>query len=269
MELRLKRFEIERIKSDKVVVMIGKRGTGKSEVLKAIMENHADIPLGVVVSPTEMANKYFAPFVPGVFIHDKYTPALVANLVDRQKKLTSQAAGAPGTVDPRAFLVLDDCMYDPTWTKDENIRYIFLNGRHVKLMMLITQQYVLGIGPQLRGNVDFVFVMRENIINNRKRLYDNYAGMFPSFDIFQQVLEQCTNNYECLVIDNTVQSNKLEDQVFWYKADVDRPPFKMCSPQYWQLSKDIDRRSTRKEPEVFDLERLRKASSHRIKVIKK
>ena len=31
-------------------------------------------------------------------------------------------------------------------------------------------------------------------------------------------MDQCTENYECLVISNNAKSNKLEDQIFWYKA---------------------------------------------------
>ena len=43
--------------------------------------------------------------------------------------------------------------------------------------------------------------------------------MFPSFEMFCQVMDQCTENYECLVINNNAKSNKLTDQVFWYKAE--------------------------------------------------
>jgi hypothetical protein len=41
-------------------------------------------------------------------------------------------------------------------------------------------------------------------------------------------MDQCTNNYECLVIDNTSSSNSLTDQVFWYKAEP-QSDFKMQS----------------------------------------
>jgi hypothetical protein len=33
-------------------------------------------------------------------------------------------------------------------------------------------------------------------------------------------MNQCTENYGCLVIDNTKDSINLENMVFWYKADV-------------------------------------------------
>jgi hypothetical protein len=77
--------------------------------------------------------------------------------------------------------------------------------------------------------------LRENIISNRRRIYDNYAGMFPTFDAFCQVMDQCTQNYECLVIDNTSQSSKLEDCIFWYKADI-HPEFRIGAPEFWQHS---------------------------------
>jgi hypothetical protein len=48
-------------------------------------------------------------------------------------------------------------------------------------------------------------------------------------------MDQCTENFECLVICNNVNSNKLEDQVFWYKA-TPHPDFKLCSPEFWAHS---------------------------------
>ena len=66
-------------------------------------------------------------------------------------------------------------------------------------------QYALGVPPNLRTNIDFVFILRENYVSNRKRLYEHYAGMFPTFEIFCQVMDQCTEDYNCLVIDNSAK----------------------------------------------------------------
>jgi len=57
--------------------------------------------------------------------------------------------------------------------------------------------------------------------------------MFTNFEIFNQVMNQCTENYECLVIDCKTQINKIEDQVFWYKASP-RPNFKIGSQLFWE-----------------------------------
>ena len=115
------------------------------------------------------------------------------------------------------------------------MRSVFMNGRHYKLLFLLTMQFALGIPPNLRTNIDYVFILRENYVSNRKRLYEHYAGMFPSFETFCQVMDQCTENYECLVINNNAKSNKLTDQVFWYKAEP-HDDFRICSQQAWEFS---------------------------------
>ena len=239
MNLELRKFDMSEIKDDKVVVLIGKRDTGKSFLCKDILYHHQEIPVGQVISGTEGANQFYSKIVPKLFIHDEFKADIIQNMLKRQKMLIEKnfQSGENGIVDPRAFLILDDCLYDNTWAKDKWMRSVFMNGRHYKLLFLLTMQYALGIPPNLRTNIDYVFILRENYVSNRKRLYDHYAGMFPNFEMFCQVMDQCTENYECLVINNNAKSNKLTDQVFWYKAE-ERPDFKIGADSYWAFSKE-------------------------------
>ena len=64
-------------------------------------------------------------------------------------------------------------------------------------------------------------------------------------------MNQCTENFECLVIDNNAKSNKLEDQVFWYKASQ-RPDFRLFSPELWAHSAANMRDRDEQEEEEFD-----------------
>ena len=237
--LNLKKFDMNEIKDDKVVVLIGKRDTGKSFLCRDILFRHRGIPVGQVISGTEGANQFYSKMVPKLFIHDEFKADIVENILKRQKimieKINQAGGGADQSIDPRAFLILDDCLYDNSWAKDKNMRSVFMNGRHFKLLFLLTMQYALGIPPNMRTNIDYVFILRENYVSNRKRLYEHYAGMFPTFEMFCQVMDQCTENYECLVINNNAKSNKLSDQVFWYKAEP-RPEFKIGGASYWDYS---------------------------------
>ena len=238
MSLHLKKFDIRKIPKNSVVVFIGKRNTGKSFLVKDLLYYLRDIPIGTVISGTEGANAFYSKIVPGLFIHDEYRPDIIANALKRQKLIVTkvrqeQQSYGNSNIDPYAFIILDDCLYDNSWTKDSNVRSLFMNGRHYSVLFLITMQFALGIPPNLRGQVDYVFILRENYISNRKRIYDHYAGMFPTFEIFCQVMDQCTENYECLVIDNTSKSNKIEDQVYWYKASS-HEAFKIGAPEFWQ-----------------------------------
>ena len=237
MNLELKKFNMSDIKDDKVVVLIGKRDTGKSFLCKDILYHHKSIPVGQVISGTEGANQFYSKIVPKLFIHGEFKPEIVQNMLKRQRLMIDQINGGNQEIDPRAFLILDDCLYDNSWAKNKDMRSVFMNGRHYKLLFLLTMQYALGIPPNLRTNIDYVFILRENYVSNRKRLYEHYAGMFPTFEMFNQVMDQCTENYECLVINNNAKSNKLTDQVFWYKADA-RPDFKIGADPYWQYSND-------------------------------
>jgi|TARA_B110000208_G_C11790670_1_gene437371 hypothetical protein len=232
MEIQMTKFDMNKIKDDKVVVLIGKRNTGKSFLCKDILYHHRDIPCGQVISGTEAANEFYSSLVPKLFIHEEYQDSIVNNVLKRQRMMIDKVK-SQSNIDPRLFVVFDDCLYDNKWVKNKDVRSLFMNGRHWKVLFMITMQYALGIPPNLRTNIDYVFILRENYVSNRKRLYEHYAGMFPTFEMFCQVMDQCTENYECLVIDNNAQSNKLEDQVFWYKA-CERGEFKIGADDYWK-----------------------------------
>ena len=92
-------------------------------------------------------------------------------------------------------------------------------------------QFSLGIPPELRSNFDYIFLLAEDFISNRKRLYEHYAGMFPSFDIFTQVFNDITEDFGCMVINNRIHSKNITDKVFWYKAKP-VPDFKLGSSKF-------------------------------------
>ena len=202
MTLELKKFDMRNISfkpnenKGPVVVLIGRRDTGKSFLVKDLLFNHQDIPIGTVISGTESGNNFYSDHVPKLFIHDEYNTAIIENILKRQKGVLKeinkeQQQYGRSSIDPRAFVILDDCLFDASWTKDKIMRLLFMNGRHWKIMLVITMQYPLGIPPNLRTNIDYVFILREPYITNRKRIYENYAGMFPTFESFCQVMDQC------------------------------------------------------------------------------
>jgi hypothetical protein len=244
MKLELRKFDITKLRDDSVVLYIGPRNSGKSTNLFDTMRYHTSIPIGVTISGTEGANHSFERVMPKMLIYEEYDSSIVEKFLDRQKKIMDQVNAEKkkygrSDLDPRAFLILDDCMYDNSWTQEKSIRYIFLNGRHLKIFCLLTMQYCMGIPPALRANVDYIFINRNNMVKEREKIYHQYAGMFPSFDVFNTVMNQTTENYECLVIDKKSQSNRLEDQVFWYKADQS-VNYRLCSRELWNIQEAHD-----------------------------
>jgi hypothetical protein len=268
MNLELKKFDMRSItfkaneSKGPVVVLIGRRDTGKSFLVRDLLYYHQDIPIGTVISGTEEGNGFYGKLVPKLFIHNEYNTAIIENILKRQKQVIKQINRElqqfnRTTIDPRTFVILDDCLYDNSWSRDKLMRCLFLNGRHWKVMLVITMQFALGIPPALRTNIDYVFILRDPYISNRRRIYENYAGMFPTFEAFCQIMDQCTENYECLVINNNTKSNKLQDQIFWYKADG-HGDFRLGSREFWELSKQVN---DDEEEDQYDPNSVRKKSA--------
>lgn len=249
MSLNLSRFDMKNIKFDPkkshgpVIVLIGRRDTGKSFLVKDLLYNIGqDIPFGTVISGTEAGNGFYGELVPKILIHHEYDTSIVDTILERQQTVIKAINNENKTygrceIDGRTFLILDDCLYDNKWSRDKIMKMLFMNGRHWKIMLIITMQYPLGVPPNLRTNIDYTFILREPYIRNKKIIYENYAGMFPTFDSFCQIMDACTENYECLVISNNAKSNKLVDQIFWYKAK-DNGKFKLCLQEFWDKSKN-------------------------------
>ncbi len=238
-EIKLKKFNMNQIEKNQVCVFIGKRNTGKSFCVKDLLYHHQDIPIGTVISSTEEANRFFGDFIPPLFIHGDFDSAILESVFNRQREMKHKKEQDPyryKDLNMNAFLVFDDLMFDSSkWIRDKNVSRMFMNGRHYNILFLLTMQYPLGIPPLLRTSIDWIFIFRESYVSNRDRLYKNYAGMFPSFEIFCQVMDQMTEDFGCLVIHNSSRSNKLEDQVFFYKAN-EHPPFRLCNEQVWAYS---------------------------------
>ena len=275
MSLEMRKFNMREItfkpneNKGPVIVMIGRRDTGKSFLVRDLLFYHQDISFGTVISVKDAENGFYSAHVPRLFIHEEYNTVLIENILRRQKTVLKQmnkevASYNRTTIDPRAFVILDDCLYDQSWTRDKMMRLLFMNGRHWKIMLIITMQYPLGIPPNLRTNIDYVFILREPYLTNRKRIWENYASMFPTLEAFCAVMDQTTENYECLVINNNSKSNKLNDQIFWYKAE-NHPDFRLGSKEFWDISKNM---GSDDEDEAYDPSKSKKKTGPTINVKK-
>lgn len=204
------------------ICMIAKRNSGKSWVCRCILKHFSYLPGGVIIAPTDRMSSFYGKFFPSLYIHYKYSTELLREILFRQetiidKAITKYKKGKK--LDPRAFLIMDDCLATKgTWANDPQIAEVFLNGRHYQLLFILTMQFPLGIKPELRGNFDYIFLLADDYFSNQKKLFDHYAGIFPSFDIFRQVFLQITCNYGCMVIVRKGNSPNILDKVFKYKA---------------------------------------------------
>ena len=79
--------------------------------------------------------------------------------------------------------------------------------------------------------------------------------MFPSFDIFQQVFSEVTEDYGVMVIDNRIHSKNITDKIFWYKAKK-VPTFKIGTKKFRDFHNKSYNENWDKNIEVFNPESL-------------
>jgi len=232
---KLRKFEMSSMQDDKTVLLLGKRNTGKSTLLEDILYHLStafDIGFGMTL--TQDTARSFAKFMPESLIHNKgVRTEKLEEIIDMLRKITE--ADDTGTDKVKVYGVLDDVASQKGIFNSETMRDIFMNGRHYHVFFVILLQYVMDIGPSIRSQIDYVFILRCTGVDDRKKIYKNFFGIFPDFETFERVFDQCTEGFDCIVLDNTVRSNKIEDCVFWYRAQPRPPNFRLCNRETWKL----------------------------------
>lgn len=247
MRLKVQQFNPDNLKPYRIMLYVGRRGSGKSSLLRDILYRISDkVDFGLAFSPTEESLSAFREIMPEAWIYSSFSQSKLEQMLDMQRQLGKQGK------QRHLFLIMDDCMYDKKIMKSVCMRDLFMNGRHLKITLCFAVQYLMDISPDLRSNIDYVFSMNEKIISNKAKLYKYFYGMFEKYEDFSRTLDRCTENFSSMVLDNTAKTSDISDTVFWYRASLDLPPFKMGKPIYWKLAEatrksDADRLKEERE----------------------
>lgn len=239
--MKMKRGDMPRI------MAYGPSGSGKSSLILEILYYNQDVPFVSVMCPTEKFNHTYRDTVPPMFIHD-FNKETMKQFIHRQEFISDKCENDPvyRDVDPRGIYVFDDCLHKiKKIREDEDIDFMFIAGRHVSMCPIFALQDPIGLSPIQRGQLSFTFIFYEPLQTNREKLYQHYAGVFPTKQCFFEVLDKVTQSYGCLVIDNTnKQARSLDEKVFWYrtKPTTTLKRFRTCDPVYWNMkpSDEVD-----------------------------
>lgn len=203
MNMNVEKFEPGEISATKTILIIGKRGSGKTTLLSDIafhIQQHCDregITLcPIAVSPTDDTTRALSSFVPPSLVHETIDDRFIAAVLETQKQQWSRGHGC------HTLLILDDCSFDKARFKTVAMRELFLNGRHRRCGVILTTQYCMDIPPDIRQNIDVLFVLADSNHISRNKIWKNFFGVLPTYKSFSSVLDRCTQNRECLVLKN-------------------------------------------------------------------
>lgn len=220
--LMIDEFTLKEMCINPSIIMIAKRGSGKSWVARAILDHFNKVPVGLIIAPTDRMNPFYSTYFPSTYIHYKWDSQILEGVLSRQIKIIEKASEKLKKgkyIDARAFIIMDDCLgRGKDWKKSEAIQELLFNGRHYQLMYILTLQTPLGIGPDLRSNFDYVFLLATDIVTDMKKMYEHYAGMFPNLSAFKSVFSELVKDFGCMVVINRGTRSNLLEKIKWYRA---------------------------------------------------
>jgi hypothetical protein len=225
----IREFKLSSIAPNASIVLIAKRGSGKSWVCRSLLNHFRNFPVGVIVAPTDRMSGFYKKCFVDSYIYYDVDTSIFSSILQRQTDIiqkNKEKNKIKKRIDTRCILLMDDVLAQKKgWNKDQKLLEIMQNGRHYKLTYVLAMQFSLGISPEMRSQFDYIFLLADDFPSNQKRIYDHYAGMFPNFDIFKQIFEQLTANFGCMVIVNTNRGKQDDNKdlgflskIYWFKA---------------------------------------------------
>ena len=230
--LKIKKFDINSMCKNPTIIINAKRGSGKSIAIRQLI-NHFNVVehyrVGVLCSRSEKVDPFYGNFFPDSYIYDDCAIAM-EKVLRRQRRLISKNKQRKEKhlklLDTRLLLVLDDVVANAKeWNKSEDMKEVMFNGRHYDITFIIAVQDTVALPPASRNNFDYVFLFNNDITSEIQKIYQHFAGIFDCANSFREVLAQVTENYGILVIiRREAKSNKLEDKIAVFKADITLKP---------------------------------------------
>lgn len=206
----LNKFSLKQLVMDRHLVMLnGKRMSGKSTLLAEILFNHRYFRKFVVMSGSEAPvpeGFFFNLSIPVDMIRVGYDPGFLAQLWAAQKKFRQPTC-----------LILDDLSFDKELWKNEVIEEIFFMGRHFKLGLIFASQYIMHVPPKLRLMADYVFGLGENSCSSQERLREAFFSYIPK-KLFTQIFIHFTTDFGVLVSDCNCVNPDMTKCMYWFKA---------------------------------------------------
>ena len=232
MKLKIEKWDpATRLKPHRKILYIGASGKGKSVAMRAILRAMPPVDLAIAFTPTDDTAADLGRILPRSCIHDSFDLDIVERSLNLQRQLAHKGRSL--------CLIADDCGFDSAAWRSKTIRSLFMNARHNRVSLHLAIQQCLSIEPSLRNNVDYVICTACGNHQEKRKLFHSFFGVFPDYATFDIIFQSCTQNFSCIVLDQTQASPSILNSIYYFKADLkaEAAPFKLCKPVFWKLHK--------------------------------
>lgn len=243
-------YDTAMLKPDYTMLYVGKRREGKSYAMRWHLFSVRDqVPRGYVFTNTKI-NGFWQQFVPDAYVFPKYNSDIIMQIINQQKALLGWMRDHPEqSVNPNLFLVLDDCVTEDLF-HDPALNTLFFEGRHVRIMVMMSTQYVRRIPPSMRENADVVICFRAHSEAQLTAICESWLGRYNKKEaerIIREYIWQEEERRQFMVVDTTQNLGEELFVGFAIDPDIIEPGWAMGSEGWWRhdrrqrLAQRVDR----------------------------
>lgn len=228
----LKQFDLNKLSlHENIIYVIGKRGTGKSTLIKSIVHHHRhNLDLVIALSRSEKANKFYRNMmIPKKYIKSTFDEDFLDGIFQIIKRNNS---GTP----MRTLIIFDDFAFlkEKFWKSRFVIDMMFM-GRHFNIGVIFAVQYVMHIPLDARSNYTFAFALQDNGCDTQERLHSCFFSFIRAQDDFVKILLYFTYNRGVLVSDGMSNDIDITKCVSWMHPYEIKFPFLVGCRTYRSL----------------------------------
>lgn len=240
----------------KVALIMGKKGSGKSVAVVAMIEaNLSNFYAVYACSEVAKTVREFRCIIPPACVKDTFPKKknLLTNVHDMMQDLTGGSANVPDVL-----VVLDDCFKGGRSSFGAEMEDVIKRSRNARVSIIVGTQSPMTAPPAIRENADLVMATKtgdDSVIEKFFKLW--FKGPFRGDRArFYKAYHRATDNHQVLCFKNYHSAGKLSDSVYVWKVphfpiDADaiekgeaRPPFRAGHRDFWLLSLTHAKRTT-------------------------
>lgn len=250
-------FKLAMILARTTILIYGKRGSGKTTLMCNILsELHKHYPLGCAIAPTATVRLELCKHMPSSLIWPEFDIDKLTAVVSKFTESTmpdwmEYTNDTKKSEEQKAdilnwLLIMDDCGFSEKTFRHVTFNNMYMNGRQVGQGIILNLQRLRSIGPQLRGQLDYVFLFRDLSKSVQESIHQDFFS-FLEFKHFKSLYMRCTEGYNCIVLD--VQKaqrirnlgghspDSIKECIFVYspKPIHQIPPYAMFHPFVWKM----------------------------------
>lgn len=212
-------------------LIIGGRGSGKTTLVFDLMYYLKDrIDIVVAFVKTKPVAKKLKKYIPSRLIHiGDLNLETLTRLMETCNRFSENVEKPL-----QLLLFVDDMAYDKKLINNNTMNEIAFNGRHYKMTVIMTLQYINQLVPAIRNNTSYCFIFKPE--RGIEKIHKEFFSMYGPLNEFRKLVTEKTSDHGVLCYEQG-----KEKPVTHYRANPSiTSNFRISRPVFFYLSKIAD-----------------------------